>query len=536
MNRPSYGSNDPIAAHATPLAESALAVIRTAGPGCIDLLANLFSRPKALLSAPGNTIVHGWIQNSQGEKIDEVLLSVFRSPRSYTGEDAVDISCHGGIAIARSILQSLFDGGFRQALPGEFTFRAFMNGKLDLTRSESVVELIEAKTDESRRHALGRLSGVLETEIRAIKEALVHALAATELFLDYSEDDGVSGIAEDGLVLNDQSGTKLPAAIAEAAGIMPDRLRVEQALKDLEALAATYRIEKLYRDGALVAIAGRPNAGKSSLFNRLIKEERSIVTDIPGTTRDYIEAWISLEGIPVRLVDTAGLRQAEDPIEQIGVERSKSIVQAADLILFIIDGKTGFQDSDWHLLKEYQGRELWKDRQIPPILVIWNKSDIAPYHTIETAGFQQLSIAGVFTEFHSFPANPPILAVSAKTGFGIPELALAMRTILEGGPGSIISEGVNMSDAKSVSGHSSATPWAYPGKVSVGIASERQKALVDQAIASLKEALYLADHHAPLDLIAPELREAVESLGEITGEVTTAEILETMFSRFCVGK
>uniref|UniRef100_A0A7C3IHR5 tRNA modification GTPase MnmE n=1 Tax=Gracilinema caldarium TaxID=215591 RepID=A0A7C3IHR5_9SPIR len=495
MNRPSYGSNDPIAAHATPLAESALAVIRSSGPGCIDLVAKLFSRPKALREAPGNTIVHGWIQNSQGEKVDEVLLSVFRSPRSYTGEDGVDISCHGGIATARSVLQCLLQGGFRQALPGEFTFRAFMNGKLDLTRSESVVELIEAKTDESRRHALDRLSGALEAEIRAIKEELVHALAATELFLDYSEDDGVSGIAEDGLAVDCESGGAIPMAAAEAAGLMPDPSRVEQALKDLEALAATYRIEKLYRDGALVAIAGRPNAGKSSLFNRLIKEERSIVTDIPGTTRDYIEAWISLEGIPVRLVDTAGLRHAEDPIEQIGVERSKTIVQAADLILFIVDGKAGFQEADRQLLREYQAGELWKDQKVPPILVLWNKADVAPLTETEQAG------------------SLPVLAVSAKTGLGIPELAQAMKTALGGtdtGPSQ--------------------------GKAAVGIASERQKALVDRAVEALREALGLADSHAPLDLIAPELREAVEALGEITGEVSTAEILETMFSRFCVGK
>jgi tRNA modification GTPase len=506
MNRPSYGSDDPIAAHATPLAESALAVIRSSGPGCIDLVANLFSRPKALREAPGNTIVHGWIQNSRGEKVDEVLLSVFRSPRSYTGEDAVDISCHGGIATARSVLQCLLDGGFRQALPGEFTFRAFMNGKLDLTRSESVVELIEAKTDESRRHALDRLSGALESEIKAIKEELVHALAATELFLDYSEDDGVSGIAEDGLALDGENSDTIPMAAAEAAGLMPDRPRIEQALRDLETLAASYRIEKLYRDGALVAIAGRPNAGKSSLFNRLIKEERSIVTDIPGTTRDYIEAWISLEGIPVRLVDTAGLRHAEDPIEQMGVERSRSILQTADLILFLVDGKGGFQDADITLLQEYQSEALWQNRKAPPILVVWNKVDVAPLAE------------------HGLRNALPVFAVSAKTGIGIPELAHAMKAALEENTAP-----AGLQQRSTVAGESQ-------GRAAVGIASERQKALVDRAVAALREALQLADSHAPLDLIAPELRDAVEALGEITGEVSTAEILETMFSRFCVGK
>lgn len=498
MNHPSYGSNDPIAAHATPQAESALAVIRSSGPGCIDLMESLFSRPKALREAPGNTIIHGWIQNSRGEKIDEVLLSVFRNPRSYTGEDAVDISCHGGIAAARAVMQCLLDGGFRQALPGEFTFRAFMNGKLDLTRSESVIELVEAKTDESRRHALDRLSGALEAEIRAIKEDLVHALAATELFLDYSEDDGVAGIAEDGRALDSERTEPVPITAAEAAGLMPDRLRVAQALGALEILADSYRIEKLYRDGALAAIAGRPNAGKSSLFNRLIREERSIVTDIPGTTRDYIEAWISLEGIPVRLVDTAGLRHAEDPIEQIGVERTKGVLQNADLILYLVDGSLGFHEEDKKLLDEYKQPELWKGQRVPPVLAVWNKADVAPLVAQEETN-----------------SLPPLLAVSAKTGSGISELARAMKNVLGG--------------TDSASG-------SLQGKITVGIASERQKALVDRAITALREALGLADQRAPLDLIAPALREAVEALGEITGEVSTAEILETMFSRFCVGK
>ncbi len=321
--------------------------------------------------------------------------------------------------------------------------------------------------------------------------------------MDYSEDDGVSGIAEDGRAIDCGTPDQLPLPAAEAAGLMPDRKRVEQALEVLEKLAASYRIEKLYRDGALVAIAGRPNAGKSSLFNRLIREERSIVTDIPGTTRDYIEAWISLEGIPVRLVDTAGLRRAEDPIEQIGVERSKSIVQSADMILYLVDGSRGFEPEDFRLLDEYRRSELWQGREKAPLLAVWNKADVAP----QVAPLPEIDR----TRF------PRVLPVSAKTGIGIPELAHAMKEALGGGAEATFHGGSQ-------------------GKAAVGIASERQKALVDRAMEALKNALALADQRAPLDLIAPELREAVEALGEITGEVSTAEILETMFSRFCVGK
>ncbi|MFQ3547369.1 MAG: tRNA uridine-5-carboxymethylaminomethyl(34) synthesis GTPase MnmE [Termitinemataceae bacterium] len=489
MNRPSYGDDDPIAAHATALAESALALIRTSGPGSIELVAQRFSRPQALLAAPGNTIVHGWILTETGEKVDEVLLSVFRAPRSYTGEDGIDISCHGGITSARAIMENLLTSGFRQALPGEFTFRAFMNGKMDLTRSESVVEIIEAKTDESRKHAIDRLSGALEQEIRALRDNLVSALAATELFLDYSEDDGVSLIA-------DMSSPEL----AEAQGILPDRDRIEATIEKLKALSASYRIEKLYRDGALVAIAGCPNAGKSSLFNRLLKEERSIVTDIPGTTRDYIEAWISIEGIPVRLIDTAGLRDTQDPIEQIGVQRSRSIIQGADLVMYLIDGKTGFTAADRELLAEYEDPALWEGREAPPVLLVWNKADIQNPPAIEQLEGERLSTK----------VSQDLIAVSATTGQGIPELARHIRTTLEG---------------------SASAPSGL-----VGIATERQKHLIDAAIASLSEALDLADQHEPLDIIAPAIREAAEALGEITGDVSRADVLEIMFSRFCVGK
>jgi tRNA modification GTPase len=198
-----------------------------------------------------------------GQRIDEVVAVVFRAPRSFTGEDAVEFMCHGGIAVTRAVLRALLDAGFREALHGEFTFRAFVNGKLDLTRAESIMELVGAKTDESRHRAVERMSGGLEREIDAVKDLLVGALAATEILLDYSEDDGVG---------------------EDEAGQLPDRESVEMARDRLRELAASYRTERLYREGATVAVAGRPNAGKSSLFNRLVKEERSIVSDAPGTT------------------------------------------------------------------------------------------------------------------------------------------------------------------------------------------------------------------------------------------------------------
>jgi tRNA modification GTPase len=478
MNPPAYGDETPIAALATPPGKSALAVIRTSGKNALALLGTVFSRPQKLMAAPGYSLVHGWItKNPGGAKIDEVLISAYRPPRSYTGEEGADISCHGGPAAVAGVLGALRAAGFRDALPGEFTFRAFMNGKLDLTRSESVMELVSARTDRGRERAVRRLSGALEGEIREIKNCLVRVLAGTELLLDYSEED-----------LPPYHNAPSPADGPEAGGGgLPDRPLAEEALERLRVLAASYRTERLYQEGALAVIAGRPNAGKSSLFNRLLKEDRSIVADTPGTTRDWIEAWISVQGIPLRLADTAGLHASKDAVEQLGMERSRELLREADLILYVIDGEAGITGED---------RSFFRDFGFPgrgpatvPVIPLWNKAD-------------------------AFPAEG-FLPVSAKTGTGIPALTEAVAAALE----------------SAGSGPDPAVSGSSPG-----IATARQKGLIDGAAQSLAEALGLADRGEPLDLIAPLLREGVNALGEITGEVSAADILETMFSRFCVGK
>ncbi|MDR2419529.1 MAG: tRNA uridine-5-carboxymethylaminomethyl(34) synthesis GTPase MnmE [Treponema sp.] len=452
----SYGDDAPIVALATPLAETALALIRSSGKDVLALLSTVFSRPKQLLTAQGNSVIHGWIVDTKGQRIDETLVSVYRAPRSYTGEDGADISCHGGIATVRSILRVLRGAGFREALPGEFTFRAFMNGKLDLTRAESVMELVSAKTDLAREHAVNRLAGSLKREIHDVKRLLVQVLAGTELLLDYSEDEGG----------------------AEDVAGLPDRPLAEEALSRIHALAASYRTEKLYHDGALVVIAGRPNAGKSSLFNMLIKEERSIVTDVPGTTRDWVESFISIQNIPIRLIDTAGLHASSDTVERLGIERSLSLLATANLILYLIDGVVGFTAEDAAFLRDHADR---------PLIVVWNKADRAP-STMDDS-----------------------IATSAKTSAGLNALCAAIAAAL-------------------------ALPAGATQTKTAGIATERQKACIDAALSSLEEVLSLAGQQKPLDIIAPLLRDAVNALGELTGEVSTADILDVMFSRFCVGK
>ena len=463
-SKASYGDESPIAAFATNPGSGALTLIRCSGKGSIEIISSIFSQQ--LINVQPNTVIHGWI-TADNEKIDEVLISIFRAPKSYTGEDSFDISCHGGVSAGKAVMAALKTAGFREALPGEFTFRAFMNGKIDLTKSESVMEIVCAKTDASRRHAVSRLSGALQKEINEIKNLLVQVLASAEIYLDYSEDEVSAEDAD------------------EIAGNLPNKDIALQSLNRLKKLSHSWQLERIYQEGITLVIAGPPNAGKSSLFNLLLREDRSIVTEIPGTTRDWIEAFVSIEGIPIRLIDTAGLRDADDSVEKIGVERSRKILQEADFVLYLIDEK------------EIKQRAVNDTNREIPYLYIWNKCDIVPLP-------------------QPFPVeNIRPISVSAKTGEGLSELYSAII--------SRISQQIAFFDDTSSAAYAS-------------LGTERQKKLVDAACSALEEALTLTESNNPLDLIAPLLREAVNSLGEITGEVSTADILEEMFSKFCVGK
>lgn len=489
-----YGDTCPIAAQAS---QGALALIRASGEGCLELLAKVFSRPRALLDAPGNAIVHGWIVDAAAGSgacgaapIDETLVSVFRAPRSYTGEEGADISCHGGEASVKAILETLRKAGFEAALPGEFTFRAFCNGKMDLTRGESVMELVSSKTKQGLEHAVKRLSGALEKEINAIRDRLLEAVSAAELFLDYPEDEIEAGEAPD------------------------YRGAAKEALAKLKALAASYNRERLYREGALAVIAGRPNAGKSSLFNALLNEDRSIVTETPGTTRDWIEASVSIKGIPLRLVDTAGLREsaATDDAEKQGIARSKSLADEADIVLYTVDAREGLNKDDELFLESYSEKSL---------IVIWNKIDLIDPAAVPLLD-EQLSLESAARGGGAGRSVLLSAALSAKTGAGIEELCDSIAALL-----------VRKAREHSAPG---LPPDSVTDTPSAGLGTLRQKELVEKAAASLEEALTMSGKNEPLDLIAPVLRESLNALGEITGEVSSADILEIMFSRFCLGK
>jgi len=488
-----YGDETPIAAFSTTPGNSALTLIRCSGKGSIDLASSILSSDK-IKDAPGNTVIHCWVINKELEpqvrRIDEVLVSVFRAPKSYTGEDGLDICCHGGAVTGKAVMTALKNAGFRDALPGEFTFRAFMNGKLDLTQSESVMEIVSAKTEAGRRHSVTRLSGSLQKEINDLKQLLVQVLAGVEIFLDYSEDEISPAIDSENAV--------------NTAGKLPNMETALSVLARLQKLSASWRLERIYQEGLTAVIAGKPNAGKSSLFNALLKEDRSIVTEVPGTTRDWIEAWVSIDGIPIRLIDTAGLRESSNSVEKIGVERSYALLQEADVVLYLIDGEQGLTGEENNFIEKntahgessVQKTSLEEARKTAARrLFIWNKCDLAPLP-------RPFPIAGL---------SP--IGVSAKTGEGLEELCSAIS-------------GAIRKQAETNSLDMSAA----------ALGTERQKKLVDSACAALEEALALAEKNEPLDLTAPMLREAVNSLGEITGEVSTADILEEMFGRFCVGK
>ena len=492
-----YTPEEPISSIATALAPAALGIVRVSGKGCIELVSKVFSRPKALLEAAGNTLVYGWIQenchaelvsassnrsrNEFGmtgeEKIDEVMLAVYRAPKSFTGEDMVEIFCHGGPAVVMAVQNLMLKIGFRQANRGEYTFRAFINGKTDLTRAEAVKEIIDSHTDVSRSHAAGRLAGSLFAEIDSIKKLIVDTLAAIEVEIEYPEDE---------------------ETIADSF----DREDIETAARRLEALVESWRGEKLYQDGARVVLAGRTNAGKSSLFNALLKEERAIVSDIEGTTRDWLESWASINGIPVRLFDTAGLRQTSDVIEAQGVEISRNLVQDADVVLYLVDGTQGMNDEDREFIEKCQ----------EPLIVVFTKSD---KNSDNTGRCGVSPLEGVVSdEVRARGGLSPLACkISSKTGDGMAELFSQIYGILTAG----------------IAGNTTERSQA-------GLGSARQKEAVAAALESVRHALVSADDNYTLDAVVQDLEDALDSLGEVTGDVTPDDVLGSIFANFCVGK
>ena len=458
MNTGIYDTEDTIFALATPWGTSALAVIRISGPGSVALLAPCFSRSDALLQAPTHRIVHGiLVDSTDGKAVDEVVAAVYREGHGYTGEESVELTCHGSIPGIEAIFSLLKKLGMRPANPGEFTFRAFMHGRLDLTRAEAVQEIVSAKSRTAQSLALNRLEGSLFDVLEHIKRDVLDALSVVEVQLDYAEDE-IGG------------------------DIMFPFESIRSAQNRIDGLLSTYRIGRLYGQGAKIVLAGSTNAGKSTLFNLLLKQERSIVSDLHGTTRDFIEAEATIEGIPIRVYDTAGLRHASDHVEEEGIRRTERLIEQADLILLMLDGTERLHE------EEEKSNGIGMLRQDPRCIVVWNKTDL-------TVGRPPVG---------SFP-------LSAKSGTGIVELQLEIVKRLKKGS-------------------------EPPGDDQIVIESARQKDALAQASEALGAAMRLVQEKIPLDIVAVELNEALNALGSLTGEVASADILEHIFSGFCVGK
>lgn len=464
MKPSEYPLGDPVAAIATALVPAALGVIRLSGDSSLSLLSACFSRPQALAEAPGHSLVHGWILTPEGERIDEAMVAVYRAPRSFTGEDAAEVTVHGGPATVLAAYRRFLAAGFREAGRGEFAFRAFANGKTDLLKAEAIREIIGARTETGMAHAARRLGGDLSAEIRRVRDLILRCRAAIAVEIEYPEDE-------------------------ETGSGAFDRELIGEALTALELLRDSWAAERLLQDGARVVLAGKTNAGKSSLFNALLKEDRAIVSDVHGTTRDWIEATADFSGIPVRLFDTAGLRETGDSIEAEGILRTRTLAAGADVVIYLADAAQGLNGEDLAFLEEAGKGGL-------PLILAWNKCDRE----------EATPLPGELP-----PGAAAAVAVSARKGTGLADLVAAAAGLLLG-------EGTEGAERRP------------------SLGSERQRRDVAAACEALAHAQEAALSGFPMDAVEEDLETALERLASITGETTGADILDAVFSGFCVGK
>lgn len=444
-----YQKGETIAAIATAPGEGAVAIVRISGDQAIDVAKKVYS--SNLERYASHTLHFGRIVSGH-ETVDEVLLVVMRAPKSYTGEDTVEIQCHGGSLISRRVLDAVLKAGARAALPGEFTFKAYMNGKLDLAQAEAVQQLIAAKNDLAVSAAGNQLSGALSSKVQGLQRELVDIAAMLEAWVDFPEE---------GLEF---------AAISDVISSL------EKTRAKMVHLSATFADGKILHEGLSLCLVGAPNVGKSSLMNALLGKERAIVTDVPGTTRDLLEAEMRIGGLHFKLLDTAGIRETTEVIEQEGIRRSIRAMEEADLILFVLDAQRGISEEEKALLNKAPQEK---------VLPIWNKVDVAPSPTGS-------------------------LGVSAKTGEGLSQLkTLLDQKIWRAGP---------------------------PSKEEVVITSARHKQALDAAALALEELIAGLQSGTSPEFLSADMRKALFELGTIIGLDITEDILSAIFSKFCVGK
>jgi len=456
---------DTIAAISTAVGEGGIAIIRVSGPDAIKGTARIFRSKISLEKAESHTVHYGHIIDPKnGETVEEVLVTLMRGPRSFTAEDVVEINAHGGVIAVKKVLDVVLQqDGFRTAEPGEFTKRAFLNGRIDLMQAEAVIDLIRSKSDRAFSVARKQAEGKLSKQIKTLRQTVIELLAHIEVNIDYPEHD----VEE-----------MTSAFIREQCAL---------AIDEITRLLKTANEGKILREGILTAIVGRPNVGKSSLMNVLSQDNKAIVTDIPGTTRDVIEQFVTLNGIPLRLLDTAGIRETEDVVEKIGVERSRNALEEADLILFVLNYNEHLHEDDYELLKQVQGRN---------VIAIINKTDLPGHLNID--------------EVERYVPREAIVRMSVRAEEGLDQLE---RTISE---------------------------MFFEGQLESGdltyVSNVRHISLLKRAEQSLLDAIEATHMGIPIDVIQIDVRQAWESLGEILGDEAGDSLIDQIFSQFCLGK
>lgn len=458
--------NDTIAAISTPVGKGGISIIRISGEDAVVVAKRLYRGSKDLAQVASHTINYGHIVDPDtGAEVDEVMVSVMRAPHTYTCEDVVEINCHGGLMATNRILQLVLSYGARMAEPGEFTKRAFLNGRIDLSQSEAVMDLIRAKTDKSMKVALNQLDGDLSRLIRHLRQDILDVLAQVEVNIDYPEYDAVEEMT-----------TKM---LKEKA------LDIQQRI---QALLKTAKQGKVLREGLATAIIGRPNVGKSSLLNTLLHEDKAIVTDVAGTTRDVIEEYVNVDGVPLKLIDTAGIRDTDDTVEKIGVERSKRALDAADLILLLIDSSAPLTAEDCELLTATQGKQR---------IVILNKTDLPRRVDLD--------------ELKKLTDGDALIETSIVKHEGMDQLGQQISKMF-------FNEGIESSQNN------------------VMVTNARHIGLLHQANAALSDVLKGINAGMPVDLVQIDMTRCWDLLGEITGDSYQDELLDQLFSQFCLGK
>ena len=452
-------TTDTIIAPATAPGEGGIAIVRISGADSLSALKHYFIPSSKSAEFNTHQLYHGSLVDQKGQVVDEVMAVFMAAPNTYTRDDVVEIQCHGSQQVVKSILNLYQSYGLRLAEPGEFTYRAFMSGRLDLAQSEAVAELIHSKTDSSRRLALAQVDGALSRELYSFSKVLKHLLVLIEAWIDFPDED-------------------LPAE--DYAKIKHDVLHVRS---DILTITGSYQFGRVMSEGASILLVGQPNVGKSSLLNALLGEDRAIVTSVSGTTRDLLEEGLTIGGIPVRLVDTAGLRETDDVVESEGIRRAENKLSVADLILLVVDGSRALDGLDYYVHKRCEG--------LPTFLIV-TKDDI-----------EHESKVSLFEGF-------PTFRVSSKTGFGLNDLRKGVSTFLAGD--------------------------FLASSESVMLTQRRHYDALLSSLTSLDRVADSLSNNAPLELLALDLREALYHLGQISGETTTEDLLDDIFSGFCIGK